>query len=368
MFALMTRAHKNVGDDLIHQRGRRILEHAAPGAPLVVANAFKSLAASLSEAEISGLQAIVVPGGPGARRDVAKIYPFLADAEARRIPVYFLGIGTRFFPGTRANAGTIFSDATIAQLRKITEHAPIGVRDYVTRQALRAYGVSAQLNGCPAWYSIPHLEQRPALPKTIGRIAFTTPADVLFFPQSIELLRRVRLALPSARVLIGFHHGIASDDPKVAEANQRMLAEGRSLGCEHVDLSGSSDKLAIYEDCDLHIGYRVHAHIFFMSLRKPSFLVAEDSRGVGVLQALGGVGTTAWNALADVELSRRLLQRARAELLARPDAEIAEWLDLALARELDLGFPHVETAARIIDQTFRERMLPFAQNIFAAAK
>jgi hypothetical protein len=365
MFALMTRANKNVGDDLIHQRGRRLFEHAAPGTPYVIGNAFKRLDEALPAAERDALRGIIVPGGPGARRDITKIYPFLEDARTRGIPVYFLGVGSRFFPGSLTHAGPILDDASAERLRTLSQHAPIGVRDYLTRRALEDCGVRAQLNGCPAWYALEQIDQRPPLPKRVERIAFTTPADLPFFMQSIALLRRVRSALPSARILIGLHHGLSFDDVAMAEAHERVLDAARELRCEHVDLSGSSDNLRAYDDCDLHIGYRVHAHIYFMSLRKPSFLLAEDSRGIGVLHALGGVGRSAWNELANLSTSRELLKRLRPELLALPDTDIAEWLDLALERELDLGFPHVETAARIIDRTFHDHMVPFIQRIVA---
>jgi ketol-acid reductoisomerase len=38
---------------------------------------------------------------------------------------------------------------------------------------------------------------------------------------------------------------------------------------------------------DFHLGYRVHSHIFSLSQRIPSILIAEDSRGVGQAEAMG---------------------------------------------------------------------------------
>ena len=43
----------------------------------------------------------------------------------------------------------------------------------------------------------------------------------------------------------------------------------------------------LYLNCDLHIGYRVHAHLFCLSQRIPSILVSEDYRGVGQNLSLG---------------------------------------------------------------------------------
>jgi hypothetical protein len=363
MYALVTRALRNVGDDLIHQRGRRLIEHAAPGVELTPIKGWLRLAESLDAAQIARLAGIIVPGGPGARRDLSRVYPFLEDAAARRIPVAFLGVGSRFFPGTLAMGRAHLDRASIDQLRELGRHAPIGVRDHLTEYVLKDAGVAAQVNGCPAWYSVPHLETRPPLPTRLDRIALTPPADLLFFPQCLELMRTLHGLLPSARVVVGFHHGVATDDGAVTAANERVVAECRALGFEVADLSADSAKLKVYEDCDLHVGYRVHAHIFFSSLRKPTFLLAEDSRGVGVLDTLAGTGMIAWNELAEHELSRLAASRARPELLALPHHRVAAWLELSLARELSQGFPRVETAARIIDTTYRTMMAPFIRRV-----
>jgi hypothetical protein len=55
---------------------------------------------------------------------------------------------------------------------------------------------------------------------------------------------------------------------------------------------------------DFHIGYRVHSHIFSLSQRKASILIAEDSRGVGQVAAMGG---TALSAHDDVQLVREAI-------------------------------------------------------------
>lgn len=363
MYALVTRAIRNVGDDLIHQRGRRLIEHVAPHAQLAPIQGWLPLSASLGAAEIAQLEGIIVPGGPGARQHLERTYPFLEEAAARDIPVAFLGVGSRFFPGTLGVGRDLLTPDSTERLRALSARTPIGVRDHLTARVLRGAGVSAQINGCPAWYSVPHLGARPPLPSRIERVAFTPPADMLFLQQCLGVLRALPSIVPGARVLVGFHHGVVTDDAATTAANHTLVEASRALGFEVADLSADSAKLKVYEDCDLHVGYRVHAHIFFSSLRKPTFLIAEDSRGVGVLQTLCGAGTIAWNELAEHAVSRRALMRTRREALALPAARIAETLELTLERELDQGFPHVETAARIIDATFHSSMAPFIQRV-----
>lgn len=64
-------------------------------------------------------------------------------------------------------------------------------------------------------------------------------------------------------------------------------------GWKVASLAGSLPKLeALYGNADLHIGYRVHAHLFCLSRRIPSILINEDSRGVGQAAALGATSLT----------------------------------------------------------------------------
>ena len=44
----------------------------------------------------------------------------------------------------------------------------------------------------------------------------------------------------------------------------------KSNGCVVHDVSSNIDNIEFYRDCDLHIGFRVHAHVFFASIRKPT--------------------------------------------------------------------------------------------------
>ena len=44
---------------------------------------------------------------------------------------------------------------------------------------------------------------------------------------------------------------------------------------------------AFYKTCDLHIGSRLHAHLFFLSQAKKTFLTYVDDRMTGMAQAHG---------------------------------------------------------------------------------
>ena len=62
-----------------------------------------------------------------------------------------------------------------------------------------------------------------------------------------------------------------------------------------VDITNSCKGFEVYDNSDLHIGFRVHAHIYNLSMRKRSILIEEDGRGAGVNEALGLIGIKAYD-------------------------------------------------------------------------
>ena len=59
------------------------------------------------------------------------------------------------------------------------------------------------------------------------------------------------------------------------------------LGFSELHLYGDVTNLDVYDDMDLHIGYRLHGHISFLRRRKPSVLLVEDARSYGLAHTPG---------------------------------------------------------------------------------
>ena len=102
------------------------------------------------------------------------------------------------------------------------------------------------------------------------------------------------------------------------------------------DVSYELDRIAFYDESDIHIGYRVHGHLRFLAARKPSVLLEEDGRGGGFTQVLGAPATQAW----------RYADEAHTKIMARED--VPEWLAGQLA---DFDYEACESAVRVIDDT-----------------
>jgi hypothetical protein len=60
----------------------------------------------------------------------------------------------------------------------------------------------------------------------------------------------------------------------------------KSRGFEIFHSGDAEDFLNLYRDADLHIGSRLHAHLFCLSLRKSSFVTYVDERMAGFSQML----------------------------------------------------------------------------------
>ena len=76
----------------------------------------------------------------------------------------------------------------------------------------------------------------------------------------------------------------------------------------YVDISGSAENLIdYYNTVDLHIGYRVHAHIFMNSINKKSILISEDGRAKGVGSVISGIVLDGYLAFREDLFSREFV-------------------------------------------------------------
>jgi hypothetical protein len=150
--------------------------------------------------------------------------------------------------------------------------------------------------------------------------------------QNAALIRGVRRRFPDAEISCVFHRGLDRDaytGRTAAWAAQWLRRVAHAQGCRIVDAAFDTAKIRFYRDCDLHIGYRVHAHLHFLSMRKPSFLLQEDGRGIGASASLG---------LPDVYAREA---GALEQLFARVDVELAS------------GFASFAPVARRLDAAYR---------------
>ena len=165
-------------------------------------------------------------------------------------------------------------------LKKYRGGGGLSCRDIITYQVLKNQGFDKiYMTGCPAWYDLDHIDicdvkGTNESPKTI---IVSDPAMEVNQRSCLSILDYMTSRFPEAKIVFAFHRDCSKDF--------RASIESRKI--ETIDISGSSDGFRIYDSCDMHVGYRVHAHIYNLSIRNKSILIEEDGRGAGVDQALG---------------------------------------------------------------------------------
>lgn len=359
MYVVLTGAKKNAGDFLITARALALLAELRPDRRVVTLPGWEPLDAHLPT--LAQARAVIIPGGPGYQRNLHPgVYPLTTPLSRLPVPIIPLGLGWKAFPGDDVSARHYeFSESSLAALQRMAEEGPgLGCRDMQTLEILHRFGLPGVLTGCPAWYDLDHLGKPPQPTTQLSRIAFTPPELPFYREQSLAVARMLRERFPKATLIASFHRGIDEPDAQLARAsanNNRAIADALvKLGYELANLSSGLDKLDLYDGCDLHVGYRVHAHIFCTSHRRPSVLLHEDGRGRAQTATLGTPGLDGFHR----PVWSRMLAEAHA-LGRRPHSvgieaaqDLPKRLDALLEAEQGRGFARTASAALFIDRQF----------------
>lgn len=312
-YVTLTGCKNNAGDFLIRHRAHALLRHLRPDRDVVDLNAWEAFS-NEQLAIVNGAVALILLGGPALRQDMyPNVYPLVDDLARITVPITIMGAGWHASPGTWEDSRSYtFTPATLALLQRIDAagHA-ISVRDYRSLNALAVAGIGqGVMTGCPALY-VPEKIGSPFGGFPAGGIKNLVVSPGVTFIRSAaleqqlkDLVTGLRTGFPTANITIAFHHSL---EPEVlasayGEQQQASVSKHRRLvawleqeGIAYADISGGVEKLiTLYDAADFHVGYRVHAHIFMCSQRKPSVLLTEDGRGRGLKDVLGGVIFDAW--------------------------------------------------------------------------
>ncbi|MFW6125404.1 MAG: polysaccharide pyruvyl transferase family protein [Pirellulales bacterium] len=372
MFVVLSGAHQNAGDYLITERARDLLKRFAPGEELVQFPAAARLDEHLPE--INRSRGIIILGGPGCRPNMyPRVYPLAEDLNAIRCPVFLLGSGWKARDASPAAIkGYKYDRRSLALLSRIAStRAGVSVRDHGTRHALRHNGVeNVHVTGCPAWYDLECMGRPYVPPTSLTKLCFTPPVSAGLRQQGVAAAKEMAKLLPGVEKYACFHHGFAYLGRSGNEAffqDQRQLRSAlSSLGYQCVDLSGSQ-AFGFYDDCSIHVGYRVHAHISMLSRRRTSFLLYEDARGFGVNDALGLPGVPGFAPRSEAQRKHRLLAKLKWQRRPGshgPNPHAIEQLHGLLERELASGFASFRGYPAVIDHYY-SKMSTFIENVLS---
>lgn len=353
-----------------------------PNTKIIEINAWKPLMEQININTLKKAKAIIIPGGPALRKDLfPQIYPVPSIVFKNNIPIIFLGIGAKVYPGTIQKLKKLkLSKSAIKFLKYSIDHGySIGVRDILSKNLLLENGIEdVVVNGCPAWYDLEYIGKNLKKPPEIRKIAFSTPASPLCFNQAKKIIKKLRNEFPKASITVSFHKGIYFDggraSKRLTNLNKDLATFSLRMGCEILDSSKNLNTLRLYDNSDLHVGYRVHGHLYVLSHRKPSFLIAEDSRGTGALMTLGGLGIPIWSKFADKLSTNKIIWNVilywlkiigpHFPISSLVSNQFVPKLILKMIKsELDNGFKSFEKIPETIDKTFENRMKKFIKSL-----
>lgn len=183
-----------------------------------------------------------------------------------------------------------FTKEMMSFIDNISKQYPLGCRDWYTIRTLQKSNVNNLImTGCPAWYDLSKIDSLKLNKKyndikitdnvTIGISDSASSGNKPYFYSMVNFIIRKYY---NADIKLFFHRGISNED--LAKVN--LLCKECSR-LTYVDISGSAEGFKQYNQCFLHIGFRVHAHIYNLSQGNVSILINEDARGIGVNHALG---------------------------------------------------------------------------------
>lgn len=362
MYILLSGAKKNLGDYLITERATKLLERFKPGCAFEHHPAWKPL----DPDRVRAAKAIVILGGPGYQPGFyPKIYPLVADVRAIACPIIPLGMGWKGIPGDEITLKSYrFTPESLAALQTISQRTRwLGCRDVLTVRVLKQAGLTnALLTGCPVWYDLASFGRAMRLPERVQRLVFTPAQVALFAEQSIAVARVLVDLFPRAEKICAFHRGIDENSewtkPEERENNRRIADAASAMGFDVRDVSGDLSKVDFYDTCDFHVGYRVHAHIQFLSQRLPSLLLHEDGRGIGASETLELRGITAFERPIEAQVAGGVpgggpapWKRLRTGLVKRYRAsnEVAEQVRGLLELDVATGFARYAGVGARID-------------------
>ncbi|MDO6443710.1 polysaccharide pyruvyl transferase family protein [Marinobacter sp. 2_MG-2023] len=334
-YVLLTGSKNNAGDFLIKHRAKSLFASKRPDREIIDFNAWERFDQKRLEV-INGAKALLLVGGPSLRYDMyPEIYRLTGDLSDIKVPVSLMGVGWKSVTGRWKDTYSYsFSENSIQLLEKAAQSGlPVSVRDYHSLNSLFFNGfTNGIMTGCPAYYDLSSLAKSPEIPPSIQKVGFSLGVSFVKSPGMERQMKRQIIAcrdhFETAEFQVLFHHSLTPSVTKAAyggamsehlDKHQQFVQWLERENIAYKDISGDAQKLIeTYSSVDLHIGYRVHAHIFMNSIGKLSLLFSEDGRASGSRGAIGGMVVDGYHGVRN-----GILAKASRKLTGWPDRFIS---------------------------------------------
>ena len=290
-FLILTNAMTNGGDFLVVDCGIKMVRRFLGEENCTFFNIYESSAESM---ELAQNDAVLYLGGPLYISRLLENHLYSIMSVARKYQKKFHVLGCGWY-GVSDDSDVLykyqFSEKSREILSYINENGILGCRDYLTVNVLKNNGYkNTVMTGCPAWY-----DNMMGIKKDVSTIKKVVISDMGLtkdpsfhddkYEQFVEVLRLVKTKFPNAEIIFTFNNGIITKySTKYNKKIEDLLIAEK---IKYYDLSHNRDGFSVYDECDFHVGYRLHSHIYSLTKGIPSVLICEDGRGIGMNRTFG---------------------------------------------------------------------------------
>jgi len=238
-----------------------------------------------------------------------KEYPYLERLVDSGVPFSVIASGTDLPVTSFGGVFSGFSGESISLLKKINSKATVlTTRGVLTQEFCNHHGLSNfKFSGDVAFYDSRFSNRSFRYNNEIRRVVISDPHRSDVYLDSLSALYKgMRSLFPSASILIA-QHGI--DERLVKFCTERDM---RLIKIYNERDSG----LDIYDEVDIHVGFRVHAHVSALKRRVYSYLLEQDGRGcdygltmrrkISIPNYFGAKHSVVWRSASSLFLGRSL--------------------------------------------------------------
>ena len=343
--ALLSGAYGNAGDSLIESRSKALLEYAYKGTNIKVYSR-KQLGEKFDE--INSCDIVFFSGGPLYQKNISANFDIKTALKIKK-PLKIIGGGWKgSFRSQQLPYNYDFAQDTFSLFKKINDCHGLMCRDLFSVKALHHNGLeNAVMTGCPAWYDLERVHETKVHPYRFDNpiICVSDPAIVSNYSFVIPLLKHIKELFPSATIKFVLHRGLATPN------HDEVCKSVQNLGfVEIVELYPDAKAFEVYDECDLHIGFRVHAHIYNLSRRQRSIVIEEDGRGGGVNEALGLPALLSYS--DELQNDNRQIRKLYSCYRPLKNQHLLEQLDAYIDATDNAGNLYYENAYRLMKMYF----------------
>lgn len=372
-------ASGNVGDKLLEEQVQNLIQKETGVNEFNILHRKQDLSSQVDK--INESDAIILPAFAIREPIHPNTYSLTEDLDSIEVPIIPLAANWSHYPGDQIdNESLEYKPETVSFIRHLDNQPTLDrltTRDIFTKRILERHGFNdVTLVGDLGWYHDDYLGEPMRAPDSIDHIVMTTPHNAHYLEQAEALMDMLISEFPDARITCSFHSSLSASDKEI-----RTRAKER--GFDIVLASHDTDNINFYDDCDLHVGYRLHGHISFLRRRLPSVLIGEDGRGNGFNATLdvGGFQATKRrlsystgslinrfaSTLAGAGIQQILKTTSYTNpfkrIIAPADMSVPNQIQKFLHEQIENDFSDYDAVPELFDSTYENSMKPFLKSL-----